>query len=327
VGCGGSKAPAPAAAAGEKTERTYYYVGINHQHPYFYDIHMGLAYAADQFGCKIVRAGPDNFDHKAQAEALEQVITKNPDGIIIPIYDASVLPGIRKATNQGIPVIAVEATLPDAAVLSYIGLDNYQSGIDTARELIARAGNSGNVAIMGNWGASNTDAKLRGVEDYLKANSNWNIVAHLDDKVNTETALEMAKTAFNNYRNLNALVGLNSSSGAGIGAAMEELNIKPGSITVVTHDREDTTLEYIEKGYLTATLINTTATEVYMAVSLLEAICNHGANTIPLSADNVAIGIKAVPEVMYNGTVVITQDTVTNFKHGNMPNYQSDRYK
>jgi ribose transport system substrate-binding protein len=330
AGCtpsGGGEAAPAAAVPDVKQERTYYYVGINHQHPYFYDIHMGLAYAADQYGCTIVRAGPDNFDHKAQAEALEQVITKKPDGIIIPIYDASVLPGLRKAAEAGIPCIAVEAVLPGAAVLTYVGLDNYQSGRDTARELIERAGKTGNVAIMGNWGASNTDAKLQGVEDYLKENPGWNVVAKLDDKVNTETALEMAKTAFNNYSNLNAIIGLNSSSGAGAGAAMEELGIQPGSITVITHDREDTTLEYIDKGYLTATLVNKTATEVYIAVSLLEALSNHGAVNIPLSADNVTSGVNSLPEVMYNGTMIVTKDNVKNFMHQNMVNYKSDRYK
>jgi ribose transport system substrate-binding protein len=308
-------------------QRTYYYVGINHGHPYWFDVHQGLAYAAEQYGCRIVRAGPDTFDPKVQAEALEQAIIKNPDGIIAPVFDASILPGLKKAKAQQIPIIAIESILPDAEVLSYVGLDNYQSGIDTAKALIAYSGTSGNVAIMGNWGAANTDQKLRGVEDYLAANSSWAVIARLDDKALTETAIEVAKTAFNNYKDLNAIIGLDSSSGAGAGAAMEELNISPGSVTVIVHDREDTTLEYLEKGYLTATLINKSASQGYIAVSLLEAYTNHGAKNIPLSSDNTGIGINPLPEVLNNGTIVITKDTVKNYMHSNIPTYQSDLYK
>ena len=328
AGCSGSNAPAQAgeSKAQEKTQRTYYYVGVNHGHPYWYDVHQGLEFAAEKLGCKIVKAGPDNWDPKAQAEALEQTITKKPDGIIVPVFDASMLPGIKKAKENGIPVIVIEATLSEAEALCYIGLDNYQSGIETAKQLIAFGGNAGKVVVMGNWGASNTDQKLRGLEDYLKANSQWEVIAKLDDKAVTESAIEAAKTAFNNYKNLNAVVGLDSSSGAGIGAAMEELKIDPKNVTVVVHDREDTTLEYIKKGFINATLINKTASQAYQAALMLEAYNNMGGKDIPLSADNAKAGVNPIPEVMYNGSVVITKDTVDGFIHANMKKIDSPLY-
>lgn len=147
--------------ASSDEEVVYYYVGVNNNHPYWYDVHQGFEFAAHQLGVTVVKAGVDTWDPQGQAAALEQVITKAPDGIIVPVFDASILPALDQAAEAGIPVIAIEATIEGANVLSYVGLDNYDSGKKTAQQLIKYGGDSGQVVVMGNWGASNTDAKLR----------------------------------------------------------------------------------------------------------------------------------------------------------------------
>lgn len=335
AGCAQNAAPAesvlPGSSGGDQSpatpQRTYYYVGINHNHPYWYDVHQGFEFATKQLNCKVVKYGPDDWDPAAQAQALEQAITKNPDGIITPVFDASILPALNKAAEAGIPVIAIESTLEGANVHSFIGLDNYNSGQQTAAKLIEEGGDTGKVVVMGNWGAANTDQKLRGFEDYLKANSKWEVLAKLDDKAITETAIEQAKTAFNNYSEMTAIVGLDSSSGAGIGGAMEELKFAPGSVVVVVHDREVTTLDYIKTGYINCTLVNKTASMPYQALIMLEAIKNGDMLNIPISSDNKAARVNAIPETIYNGTVFVTKDNVDNFIVTNMTPYDSELYQ
>lgn len=317
---------AEADSNGGEKEAVYYYVGINNNHAYWYDVHQGFEYAAEKLGVNVIKAGVDGWDPEGQAAALESVVAKHPDGIITPVFDATILPGLEAAAEAGIPVVAIESTLEGANLVSYVGLDNYDSGEQTAKKLIELAGTSGNLVIMGNWGASNTDAKRAGLEDYLEANSDWEVIAMLDDKADTESAIEAAKTAFNNYPEMTAIVGLDSSSGAGIGAAMEELNVEAGSLPVVVHDREVLTLEYIQKGYIQCTLANKTASMPYMALMILEGIVNNGMQELPLSADNTAADVNAVPEICYNGTVFITQDNVDKFISDNMPVLDSPNY-
>jgi len=48
---------------------------------------------------------------------------------------------------------------------------------------------------------------------------------------------------------------------------------------------------------------------------------------LPLSGDNAAAGVNAVPEVCYNGTVFITQDNVDNFMSDNMPQLDYEFYQ
>ncbi len=309
-------------------KRVYYYCAGFHGHPYFLDMHLGFRYAAEKFGVEIIKAGPDGWDAKAQAEALEQAVSKKPDGIITIMWDASGKPAIKRAMDQGIPVIVLEANVPDSGAMAYIGLDNYECGVDTAKEIIRIGGMSGNLVAQGNWGASNTDAKFQGLKDYIEKNSQWKIIAKVDDKANTEAAVEAAKSIFNNYKNVTAIAGLDSSSGSGIGMAMEELKINKKGLTVVVHDREDLTLEYIKKGKIDSTLVNKTATSAYLAILLLEAYndTKYGFANVPISGNNKKAGVDVFPRYMYNGTVIITKDNVNDFVAKNIPQYPTKLY-
>ena len=196
--------------------RTYYMVSSHQAHPYFADSHLALRYAAEYFQVNIIAAGPEGWDTQAQAEAIEAAIANKADGIITRMWDDSPAEAVNKAMAAGIPVVMTETRTAVNPGMTYIGLDNYQCGRDTAAELIDRAGTTGKVALMGNWGAANTDAKLAGVKDYLAENSEWEVVVEADDKAATADAIEAAKSVFNNYPDIDAVVGLDSSSGTGI---------------------------------------------------------------------------------------------------------------
>lgn len=312
--------------------RTYYLCSSHQAHTYFADSHIALRYAAEYFGVKIVALGPDAWDTDAQAAAVEQAIAKQPAGIITRFWDATPLEAVKKATAAGIPVVVTETRIGETAAdiggaITYIGLDNYVCGRDTARKLVEFAGESGKLVCMGNWGASNTDAKLRGVKEYLAERyPGWEIIAEVDDKADTSAAIEAGKSVINNYPAATAIVGLDSSSGTGIAKAMEELNVPAGKYSVVVHDREPATLDYIAKGYISATLCNKTATDEYLAILLMEDWNNGGLRNVPLSSDNAAAGICAVPENMFNTAFAITKDNVQYFTSDVMPSITTSLY-
>jgi ribose transport system substrate-binding protein len=330
IGCSGGSTSSGGTDVGSTEtsvpSRTYYYVAPYMGHPYVYDHFLGLKYAADKFGVDIVQSGPDGFDTQAATEAFEQAIAKKPDGIVTVMWDGSLVSAARSAISQGIPVIVIETAVNDHGAFTYIGLDNYQNGVDTANELLSVGGNNGNVVLVGNWGASNTDAKLAGVKDVLK-NTSWRIIAEVNDETNMEKAIEVSKAAMNNFPNVTAFIGLNSASGPGIAAAMEELNKPADSIIIVCNDREDMTLEYIEKGYINVTLCNKTAMQAYLAIALLEDYSRYGYAEVPISADNRASHVNVFPEKIVTGTFKITAENVKNFRHENMGTYDTVRYK
>ncbi|MDR1579095.1 MAG: substrate-binding domain-containing protein [Synergistaceae bacterium] len=311
--------------------RTYYLCSSHNAHAYFADSHIALRYAAEYFGVNIVALGPDGWDTAEQARAVEQAIAKSPAGIITRFWDASPLAAVRKAVEAGIPVVVTETRIGTSAAdiggaLAYIGLDNKQNGKDTAAELVRIAGDKGKLVCMGNWGASNTDSKLAGVKEYLADYPGWEIIAEVDDKADATAAIEAGKTVVNNYPDATAVIGLDSSSGTGLGKAMEELNKPAGSYKVVVNDREPSVLQYIEEGYIDATTCNKTASAEYTAILVMEDYNNGGLKNVPLSSNNTAAGVHGIPENMYNSALVINKDNVQYFFAEELPNIKTDLY-
>ena len=303
------------AFTGDK--RSYIFAAGVLGHPYWNAAYQGFDYAAQKFGVDIKRVGPQDWNPPAQAEAVEQSIAKKPDGIIVVLWDGSSIPPIKKAMAAGIPVVVVEANLPDSGAMAFIGLDNYQAGADTAKELIKLGGESGKVVALGNWGASNTDAKYRGFSDYLAAHSKWTILGKVDDKGTTNPAIEAAKSLLNTYNDATGIVGLDSSSGTGLGLAAEELRMDISKLTIVVNDREDAVLDYIHKGVIGASILNKTALEAYMAIELLEAYNDSkiGLADVPISTNNKSAGVTPMPENVFMGTVVVDKNNVEYFLH------------
>lgn len=309
-----------AVPAMAEADRTYYYVAPYQSIPYCVDMHYGFEYAVNQLGddVQIVCVGPDDGDSDAAAEALEQVIAKNPDGIITANWDNNMNAAVEKARAAGIPVVCVESS-SDVEYDFYIGLNNFSTGSETGEALVKYAGESGKLLVIGNWGSTNIDDKLAGLEDYLAAYPGWEILGTEDGDCDTETSIQAATNLLVKYgSDATAFVGLDSACGGAIATAMEELGYEPGSLTVVCADREDAMIEYIKEGYITASLCNQTAAMCTFAVYYLEMVNDLGLYSSPITADNAAAGINALPSVFYTQNVVIDADNADLFLHENI---------
>lgn len=305
------------SAIAEKTEkRTYYFVGAFLAHPYVRDIKLGFKYASQKLDVNIATLGPQGPDWDAQYKAMETAIAANPDGIIVPLWVNKVVPLIVEARKKGIKVIAIEAAPDDHNANTYIGLDNYQAGLLTAKELLRIGGNKGKLGLVLNQ-ASNTALKRQGVIDGLKG-SEWEIVAEVDDKTNTDQASQVTMQLLRDNPEITGLIGLNSSSGVGIGNAIGQLGLMDKELAIVVHDREDTVLEFIESGVIDSTIVAKTAMMSYLSVSLLEDYHSRVENDIPVASDIATIGITLLPEVVNIGAVVVNQENVTHFLRKNL---------
>lgn len=302
----------------------YYYVAPGQGQPYCYDMHLGFKYAARQLGVEIIRQGSDDWNSQVACEALEQVVARKPDGIISVAWDAAMNPGITKARQAGIPIIIVEAESGEMGDM-YIGLDNVEAGRETAAELIKRAGNSGKLLVIGNWGSTNIDQKFEGLREAL-AGTGWEIVGDQDGDCEAEASLRAAKDLLNNHPEATAFVGLDSACGAAIGMAMEELGMKPDRLTVIAADREDAMLEYIRMGYVDAALTNRTAMMCYLAVQFLEMINRYGFMDIPVTGDNAKANVNIFPPAIYTANVIINKENVDEFDHYKMDSYDTPLY-
>ncbi len=304
-----------------KKRRVYYFAGVVNAHPYWLDAKIGFAFAQKVFDCDVIWVGPQTWDVPAQVQALEQTIPKKPDGIITCLFDTEPVPGVKKAMKLGIPVVVINATVPDSGAFSYVGMRNSEAGVAAAELLLKYGGKSGNVGAVTALGLSNVDERVVAFKEYLAKNAKWNIVAIVDGKGDTQTSIEAATGMFNAHPELNAVIGFDSSAGTGISVAMENLKLDPKKIPVICNDREDALLRNIKKGTIKATIVAKTALMSYHAVLMLENYndLRDAGLQLPISTDNMAAGANPFPVYVNTGFEIITQENVDYYLRENMP--------
>jgi len=116
-----------------QAEGTYALVQINQQALFFNQMNEGAQAAADDAGAELVIFNANN-DAAAQNSAIETYITEGVNGLIVVAIDVNgIMPAVEQAEAAGIPVVAVDAILPEGGPQkSQIGVDNAAAGADLA---------------------------------------------------------------------------------------------------------------------------------------------------------------------------------------------------
>ena len=128
-------------------------VTINQQALFFNQINDGAKQAADKAGAKLVIFNANNVA-AAQNSAIEDYIAQKVDGIVLVAIDVNgVKPAVTAAKNAGIPVVAIDARIPDGDNAAFIGVDNKGAGEQIGKYFAdyakTKMGGSAKVGIVG----------------------------------------------------------------------------------------------------------------------------------------------------------------------------------
>ena len=112
-------------------------VSTNLQLPYWKTAGTGFSNAAAEYkGVRSDFVGPQNYDPKAERDALDEAVQKKATGILISVADpAGLKDSIAKAVAAGIPVITIDSDAPSSKRLFFIGTNNYQAGFTGGQRL------------------------------------------------------------------------------------------------------------------------------------------------------------------------------------------------
>ncbi len=131
----------------EETER-YYFVATNINLPYWQEAQAGFLDAARALGVKAELVGPETDDPGAEATIFRNIVEKQPAGICLSAARSDFFRAdIDKAVAAGIPVICVDADVPESKRVLYIGTDNVKAGKESVKRMAALAG-KGNIVVI-----------------------------------------------------------------------------------------------------------------------------------------------------------------------------------
>ena len=165
-------------------------VTINQQALFFNQINDGAKAAADKAGAKLVIFNANN-QAAAQNSAIEDYITQKVDGIVLVAIDVNgVKPAITAAKNAGIPVVAIDARIPDGDNAAFIGVDNKGAGEQIGKYFADYAKDSmGGSAKVGIVGALNSFIQNQRLDGFKAAAQGW-----LVSRSSTQSMVRISRT-------------------------------------------------------------------------------------------------------------------------------------
>ncbi|MGQ9625644.1 MAG: sugar ABC transporter substrate-binding protein [Anaerolineae bacterium] len=203
---------APVALA-EEPEMTFYVVSHGGPADPFWGVVMrGVEDAGKALGVKAIYQGPEKYSIEELVSMLDAAIAAKPDGIAATITDPSAVEEpLRRAIEQGIPVIAINVADPRPAgekipYMFYIGADEYLGGRQAGERMLSVR--TPKRAVCGNqeMGHVGLEARCRGFMEVMTAAG---VPAEEIDITNDPTtALEVFKSYFAKHPDTDAVLTL-----------------------------------------------------------------------------------------------------------------------
>ena len=305
-------AAVPADSGVAQLDQTYVWLSAVTGISFWLDGRKGLESAGKSLGVKTEFLGPQEYDASQQLKVLDSLIAKKPAGIMIfPADVASLSDTMKRAMNEGIPVICVNSDVIDqTARYGFVGPDNRGVGRVGGQIAVDILKGKGNVAIMTVPGIEVHESRKNGYLDIFKGNPDIKVVDVVDDKSDPAYGLTVANQLITAYPDLNMIIGTDATAGSAIARALKETGMD-GKIKCVAMDRDQDMLGYVEDGTITATLAQNSVMEEWMATHFLYWLTN---NSIPEFEDWREAGAPQAPRWTDIGVSVVTKDNVKYYK-------------
>ncbi len=299
------------AAAQDTSDQEYVYLSIVTQVPFWVDHRAALEDAGKVLGVKTTFTGPVDFDVAGQARQLDEIVARNPAGIVIFPGDAgAITPGINRAVEAGIPVVLVISDAPESKRYSILGINGFQAG-RVGGEMLAQAIGGRGKVVIGGFQSPNIIERMEGYKAvFAEKYPDIEVVAEVDDRADPAYAPTAYAAAIAANPDVAGIGGTDGDSGKGAALAVRDAG-KVGEIKIVAMDRNDDMLPFIEDGTIYGTVVQKSYTEMFMAVHLLYWLKNDVLKVVP---DWRGAGLNILPERVETGVFAVTQENVAQFK-------------
>lgn len=297
---GTALAAAIAAGPALAKDKTYALIQINQQALFFNDMNKGAEAAAKEAGDKLQIFNANN-DPAAQNSAIETYIQEKVDGLIVVAIDVNgIMPAVKEAADAGIPVVAIDAILPEGPHKAQIGVDNEKAGADLGKyfvDYVAAHGGSAKVGVVGALNSFIQNVRLKGFEDVAKAAPGVSFVGTVDGQNVQDTAMAAAENLMTGNPDMTAIYATGEPALMGAIAAVESQG-KQDKVKVFGWDLTAQAIGGLDKGYVVAVIQQDPAAMGAEAVKALDTISGGG----------------TVEKVLPVPVTIVTKDNVDPFR-------------
>ncbi len=227
---------------------------------FYITMNKGAQAAAESLGIKVDFQGAEDFNPTLQIPVLDAVIARKPSAILIaPTDTTQLIEPLRRASEQGIPVVTVDTFIDDGEYqngagdgdfpMSYIASDNVAGGRMAAAAMGEAMGGKGSVYVSNvRPGISTTDQREAGFK--LEMQERFPDITVLDTQYNendASTAASQLQAVLAREPNLGGVFGANLFSALGAANGVDSAD-KLGDVTVIAFDAPQSIVEQLKTG-------------------------------------------------------------------------------
>jgi len=301
-------ASAGAVDDGDYSDEEYVWLCCNVNLPLFkaHD-HPALFQVAKELGVQVSIKGPDTDNVRELIAAIEQTAARQPAGMMIVGWNPALMTEvINRTVESGIPVVCVDADMPESKRLAFVGTDWYDLGVRQGQAMVKAVGKrQGKVAMLGLTEQAIDVRAFNGFRSIIEP-AGLEPMEPQNDEGKQRKATEIASALIQANEDLVGMAGFDSESGPGIGQAIKEAG-RAGKIVATCVDAEPQHLQLLKDGVLTACVGQKRELFTYLGVKALFEV---NRNRIKFTKDDKQLGIAPIPENYYTGTYTVTQENV-----------------
>ncbi|MGB7845874.1 MAG: substrate-binding domain-containing protein [Candidatus Acidiferrum sp.] len=294
----------------QKNER-YVFVATNINLPYWQEAQAGFLDAAKSLGVKGELVGPAGYAPNAELVAFREVVERQPAGICLSAAKPEIFQAeIDKAVAEGIPVICVDADVPNSKRVLYIGTDNFKAGKESLKQMAALLQNHGSVAVITIPGQRNLDDRVAGVADALINFPAIKLTKILDDKGDSQSAFDQVSDLIQKKEKVDGIICLEATGGSGAAGALHRFNME-GKLPIVAFDDDPETLDWIDRGAIAATITQKPYVMSYYGLKFLDDL-HH--NAVHQFKDWRTAPAAPMPTFVDTGTIVVDKNSLKLYR-------------
>jgi ribose transport system substrate-binding protein len=289
----------------------YIFVAFNTSLPYWQEAEAGLTDAAAQMGIKAELTGPSTFSPEEELKAFQEALAQKPAGILLSASNPDIFNApIDAAIQQGIPVICVDADAPDSHRIMFIGTDNVRAGQESGKRMGEILKGKGGIVVITIPGQFNLDQRVQGVDEALKKFSGIKVTKTINDKGDPRVAYDAITALLQQKEKPDGIICLEASGGAGAADALYRVDLT-GKIPIVAFDKDPETLDWIQRGAITATVVQKPYVMGYYGLKFLDDL-HH--NAVHEFKDWRTAPQSPMPAWVDTGTAVVDKNNLAAFR-------------
>lgn len=240
--------------------------------PFWISVMDGAKAAGEEKGytvnCKTPVDTAEGSGNEQQSNLCEEAIVSQVGCLVIaPVDSEAIVPATKKVNEAGIPIVNLNTKISDSTQYkTFVGLENFNQGYDTAKALFEAMGGTGKIFIIeGSTGAQTSIDRVKGCEAALKEYPNIEVIAQQSANYSRADALNVVQNLLQSHPDVNAIFCCNDEMALGSAEAVDAAG-KTGDIKISGQDANDDAVAALKEGKITITSFGNPYMQGYTAV-------------------------------------------------------------